>query len=192
MALRMEDSSAKVTRELIQGFVRRDLIRLSLEEEELRDEPAIDNDIVVLQDTTTGNRILCSGRLHREIKHHEELVKRKSAGVAPFKGGAGHQIVCHGKNCAPCFQGEGVAGGLSMYHDSMAGPEEINAHKAVLQFATHMACTLTSGDAALHCMNGRSRSPAVCVAFFLVFRGGLEMQLDALLGWVLCVLPRRC
>ena len=66
--------------------------------------------------------------------------------------------------------------------DSMPEPREVKkVTELFVQCATAIADILESGkDALIYCKNGRSRSPAVVVAFFIIFRG---YELDAIKGW---------
>ena len=66
--------------------------------------------------------------------------------------------------------------------DSMPEPREVKkVTELFVQCATAIADILESGkDALIYCKNGRSRSPAVVAAFFIIFRG---YELDAIKGW---------
>ena len=51
-----------------------------------------------------------------------------------------------------------------------------------LQLATNLACILETDNALVYCRNSRSRSQAVLVIFYLVFRDGLGVELEQLLA----------
>lgn len=72
--------------------------------------------------------------------------------------------------------------GLALQWDVMPESRQVKKFaQAFVQYASAIAVALETGkDAVVYCKNGRSRSPSVVAAFYIIFRG---MSLDETKKW---------